>query len=236
VRFEEFESLARREWQEIPDQFKGGVDALVVQRDAKTHPRKRDVYTLGECLTEAYPSDFGGPDNIRSALVLYYGSFRRLADDEPEFHWHQEIWETLTHELRHHLESLAAEDALDNLDAGMEENFRRVDGEHFDPFFYRLGERREDGWYQLEESFFREVDAEPGQAIAFDWEGRNYSVDVPGGDEDVTFVSIEGGVEDPPWELCLVLLRQRRLGARLRAALKGEWKVAQHSLAATPLP
>jgi hypothetical protein len=230
VRYEEFESLARREWDEIPEQFKGGIDALVIERDAKAHPERSDVYTLGECLTEAYPSGFGGPDTIRSAVVLYYGSFRRLAEDEPDFDWNQEVWETLTHELRHHLESLADEDALGDVDAGMEQNFRRGDGDAFDPFFYRLGERTPNGWFHLEGSWFLELDAQ--SPLEFTWRGRRYQADSPPRDADVTFITIVEGVADAPAELCLVQLRQRRLADRLRAALKGEWKVAEETASA----
>ena len=233
MRYEEFESLARREWEQIPDRFKGGVDALVIERDARAHPERDDVYTLGECLTEAYPSSFGGPDTIRSAVVLYYGSFRRLAEDEPDFDWNQEVWETLTHELRHHLESLADEDVLSGVDEGMEQNFRRTGGDAFDPFFYRLGEHADDGWFHLEGSYFLERDA--GEPMEFDWRGGHYRVRAPDGSADVTFVTIEDGVEDAPAELCLVLLRQRQLLSRVRAALKGGWTVAESSAAAERL-
>lgn len=233
MRFSEFEQLARAEWERIPDRFKGGIDALVVERDARPHPGRSGVWTLGECVTETYPSDFGGPDTTRSAVVLYYGSFRRLADQEDDFPWQQEIWETLTHELRHHLESLAAEDALDNMDVAVEENFKRTDGEPFDPFFYRLGEELADGWYRVEESWFLERPLPEGGDISFEWEGKNWRVNVPATDADVLFLDIDG-VDDPPYELCLVLLRQRRLGARLRAALKGGWRVDQRQAVAVP--
>jgi len=232
VKFTEFEALARREWEEIPPEFKGGVDALVVEREAKTHPSRAGIYTLGECLTETWPSDFGSPETIRSAVVLYYGSFRRLADGESDFDWGAEIWETLTHELRHHLESLAADAYLEDLDAAVEENFKRADGESFDPFFFRLGERLGDGWYQLEDAFFLEVDATDRDCAEFTWNGVRYHVDLPHVDEDVVFLDIESGIDDPPTELCLVLLRQRRLRARVRAALKGGWKVAEAVAAA----
>ncbi|MGH7505187.1 MAG: metallopeptidase family protein [Longimicrobiales bacterium] len=105
--FDVFERHARSEWDRIPDRYREGIDGLVVERDAKPHPDAPDVYTLGECVTEAYPSDFGGPDTIRSAVVLYYGSFLRLSRLDETFDWEEEVWETLTHELQHHLESLA---------------------------------------------------------------------------------------------------------------------------------
>ena len=232
MKFSEFEALARQEWDDIPPEFKGGVDALVVEREAKAHPSRAGIYTLGECLTETWPSDYGSAETIRSAVVLYYGSFRRLADGEPDFDWTGEIWETLTHELRHHLESLAADAHLEDLDAAVEENFRRADGEAFDPFFFRLGERLGDGWYQLEDAFFLEVDATDRDCVEFTWNGVRYHVDLPHFDEDVVFLDIESGVDDPPSELCLVLLRQRRLRARVRAVLKGGWKVAEAVAAA----
>jgi predicted Zn-dependent protease with MMP-like domain len=234
VRYAEFEVLARDEWERIPDPFKGGVDALVVERDARAHPRREGVYTLGECLTRTWPSDFGGPDTTRSAVLLYYGSFRRLAEEDETFDWAAEIWETLTHELRHHLESLATDDQLEDVDAAVEENFKRLDGESFDPFFFRLGERLGDGWYQLEDSFFLEVTGARSGPLHFCWNGRRYRAEVPESEADVLFVTIEDGVDEPPEELCLVLLRQRRLGSRLRAALKGEWRVAEARATAQP--
>lgn len=140
MRFDEFEARAFDDWERIPDTYKHGIDGLRVEKRALPHPGHEDIYTLGECATEVYPSDFGGPDTIRSAVVLYHGSFRKLADLDPDFDWEHEIWETLTHELRHHLESLAAEDALEDVDYAADENFKRLNGEPFDPFFYQRGE------------------------------------------------------------------------------------------------
>ena len=93
-----------------------------------------------------------------------------------------------------------------------------------------LGEPTPDGWLHLEGSYFRELDARG--PLAFEWRGRPYHVELPEGDADVTFVTIEEGVDDPPAELCLVLLRQRRLLSRVRAALKGGWTVAESFAAA----
>lgn len=141
MRFREFEELAFEHWERIPEEYKEGIDGVRVLRRAKPHGALPDVYTMGECATETYPSDYGGPDTIRSAVVLYYGSFAALAELEADFDWEGELWETLTHELRHHLESLAAEDALEGVDYAADENFKRFDGEPYDPLFYRSGER-----------------------------------------------------------------------------------------------
>lgn len=53
MRFEEFERRAWRLWQEIPQEYREGVDGLVVERDALPHPTLPEIYTLGECMTEA---------------------------------------------------------------------------------------------------------------------------------------------------------------------------------------
>ncbi|MGH7500740.1 MAG: hypothetical protein ACREL7_03185 [Longimicrobiales bacterium] len=205
--YHDFETLVTSEWRHIPDRFKGGIDALVVERDARAHPRKKDIYTLGECLTETYISDFGGPDTTRSILVLYYGSFHRLARGDPQFDWEAEIWETLTHELQHHLESLAAEDELEDVDAAVEDNFRRVDGEAFDPLFYLGGISEGGGWYRVEDCWFYEADAPDDGRVTFDWEGRRYAVPVPDEQNAFLFVTVHG-VEQAPEELCIVVRRQ----------------------------
>lgn len=216
--FSEFESRAEREWDRIPEDYKLGVDALVVTRDAKAQGRS-DVYILGECVTESWPSDFDGPDTIRSELVLYYGSFRRLAARDDAFDWEAELWETLTHELRHHLESLAAEDDLEDLDAAMEQHFRRHDGEPFDPYYFRGGEPLGSGWFRLEEAFFLEVDGAPEGAVSFEWSGQRYAVRVSVEDMSITYVTVTA-VADAPDELVIVVVPKRPLRWRIRALLR----------------
>jgi predicted Zn-dependent protease with MMP-like domain len=222
--FAEFQALAEQDWQRIPEGFKEGIDALVVVRDAKAHERSADVWTLGECVTESWPSDFGGPDTIRSELILYYGSFRRLAALDDDFDWREETWETLTHELKHHLESLAAEDDLEDVDAAMEQHFRRHDGEAFDPLYFRGGEPLGDGWYRLEDAFFLEIPAGE-EELVFEWADSDYRVDVTTREsDDVTFLVVDG-VDDPPDELVVVAVRERSLRARLGALFRREQPV-----------
>lgn len=225
MKLADFERLAWQHWKRIPERYQAGVDGLVVERGALPHPTLPEVYTLGECLTESYPSDFGGPDTIRSAVVLYYGSFRALSRLDPEFDWSDELWETLTHELKHHLETLADEDALGRLDYAADENFKRVEGEPFAPLFYRSGDQVVKRVYRIETDFFieQEYDAEPAPFVAFDWHGVRYQVARPPELGDVCFLTVVDGVEEwPPGELCLVLLRRRGLAAGLRALLRPE--------------
>ena len=131
--FGEFEQLAHRLLERIPRRFREGVDGLTVHRRAAAHPRFHDVYTLGECATESFPASYGGPDSIRSIVHLYWGSFRALSELDGDFDWREQAWETLTHELRHHLESLADRDDLGRVDYAVEQEFRRSRGEALRP-------------------------------------------------------------------------------------------------------
>jgi hypothetical protein len=222
VRFGEFEEFARAEFERIPEHFLAGVDGLIIDRSARSDPARDGIYTLGECLTEAYPSDFGGPDTTRSSIVLYYGSFLRLSKLDDTFDWRGEIWETLTHELQHHLESLADEDDLGDVDRAMEQDFKRVDGEPFDPWYYRLGEPAGPGAFRLEDKLFIEVEAGDG-TIEFEVEGVRAAVDAPGTDADVVFIEIVAGIEPAPdvRELWVVALRPLSLRRRLALMMPG---------------
>lgn len=225
MHFEEFERQARKVWEEIPAEFREGVDGLVVERPAQRHPTLPDTYTLGECLTETYPSEYDGPDNVRSIVVLYYDSFRHVAADDPEFDWDYEIWETVTHEIRHHLESLADEDDLEEVDYAADENFKRMAGEPFDPEFYRSGEEVDPGVFRIERDVFIEVryrsDAEPRPWIEFSWNGQPHRVRTPAELGDVCFLQLAGGIDGGPSDVCLVIVRRRGGLAALRDWLQG---------------
>lgn len=197
MRFDAFQEAAQEAYRQIPDEYKTGIDGLRVAREALPHPTAPDVYTLGECVTEAYPSDWEGPDTTRSIVVLYWGSFRRLSELDPTLDWEEELWETLTHELRHHLEWLAQEEGLEGVDYAMEEEFKRWEGEPFDPWYFQQGDRVAEGVYRVERRFyveqmwdeesFREADR-----IRFDWRGHTYDVPRPKELGDVHFVWPEG--------------------------------------------
>lgn len=205
--FEEFEERAWSEWERIPAEYRTGVDGLTIERAALPHPSLPDVYTLGECVTESYPSDFGGPETTRSVVVLYYGSFFRVSRQDDAFDWEVELWETLTHELQHHLESLAADDSLIDMDYAADENYRRYQGEPFDPLFFRHG-LPEHGWFRVEDEFFLELDRTAATHASFDWRDRSYQVDVPAEPADVLLLTITEGVPDAPGALHLVLVRR----------------------------
>jgi len=225
MNFDTFARRAHEVFQSIPEEFREGVDGLTIRPEKVPHPAFPDVYTLGQCLTEAYPSDWSGPDTLRSVVVLYHGSFRALAAMDPDFDWEGELWETLTHELRHHLESLANEDALEGVDYAMDEAFHRAEGEDFDPFYYQRGMEIAPGLFQVEYDFFleqawTEEDFEGARSIEFSWHGARYRIPRPERLGDIHYVWVRG-VEVGPGALQMVLVRKRGLKERLRGVKGG---------------
>jgi hypothetical protein len=234
VDFQAFERAARVAFASIPDQYRAGVDGLSVRRERLPHPDLPDVFTLGHCATEEYVSDWGGPDTTRSQVVLFWGSFRALADRDPDFDWEDELWETLTHELRHHLESLAGEDDLEATDYAADERFKRDEGLEFDPWFYQSGEAFEGG-FRVEADYYLEqlwdaADFERVSAIAFEWRGRQYRVPRPEALGDVHFVGVSG-VEEEPARLELVLVRKRSWWEDARRLVGARLPVVMESVA-----
>jgi hypothetical protein len=213
VRLEEFEREARRVYEEIPDVYRTGIDGLTVSREAPEHPEMPGIYTLGECVTEDHLSDYGSSDTTRSIIVLYWGAFRALARENPDFDWDEEIWETVTHELRHHLESLAGDDALEDVDYAADETHKRFDGQPFDPWYYQYGEVEGQGLYRVEKAWYLEIvwsTAELGDAssIRFEWAGKAYRIPRPREMGDVHFVLLRG-LDLGDQALELVLVRKR---------------------------
>lgn len=208
--FEEFERRAHELFDSIPAELLGGVEYLSVERRTVRHPGMPGVYTLGECATGELDlgGEFGGVE--RSGVFLYWGSFRRVAADDPAFDWEGELWETLTHEIRHHREAGAGEDALEDFDYAADENFKRRDGEPFDPLFFRLGEDGGGGWREVDGDRFleREARAGPPGPLLAEVDGRRIQVDPPEEPADVHFLYLDG-LTDDDLDTALVLVRRR---------------------------
>ncbi len=204
----DFEDLVRRLVDEVPDEFLNGVAEVVVSPRTVVHPERNEVFTLGECIP--LPTNSDDPEAIQSRVVLYHGSFAVLARDQEDFDWHQEAWDTLTHELRHHVEWRAREPALESFDEAVEANFARLAGEPFEPFFYRDGERLPGGVFRVEDDYFVEIEGSH-DTVRFPWAGVRYRVDVPADVVPPAFLSVQG-LEDPPaGEVILVLVRPPKL-------------------------
>lgn len=211
--FEAFERRAREMFDEVPDEMRRGVTYLVVSEEAVPHPEIADVYTLGECATGEYDLGFDAPDVIRSGVHLYYGSFRKLAELDPEFDWEGELWETITHEIRHHRESTAGEDALEDFDYAADENFKRREGQPFDPLFYRAGEPVAENAWEVDGDLFverlidaAEFDRTPELEVTV--EDETVTVPRPETLGDVHYVYLDNLFDDAA-DVALVLVRRR---------------------------
>lgn len=211
MRLQDFESMVRRLSDEVPAHFFEGVAEVVVSPRTVPHPTRAEIYTLGECI----PLPTG--EGVNTRIVLYHGSFAALASLEPGYAWRQEAWDTLTHELRHHLEWRANAPDLEAYDEAAEQNFARHDGEPFDPAFYLDGDAPADGVYSVDDDYFieRVVRTLPAE-LEFGWHGRTYRASVPAGAGLPCFLSVDGVAEPPPGELVLVLRRKPSLRSLFR--------------------
>src|SRR6266516_2617430 len=206
VRLDDFRSLIERLLKEVPSSYLDGVVAVEVSPKTVPHPVRADIYTLGECV----PLEWSGTGaDLQSNVILYHGSFTALARLGP-FDWRHEAWETLSHELRHHLEWRANVAALEAYDWAAEENFKRHEGQPFDPVFYRSGERVAEGVWKVEDDVFMEREGGRGNREQVDvvWHGRRYRLALPGRLRRPAFITLEGLDEPPPGDAVLVVPRR----------------------------
>jgi len=205
MRFDDFRTLIDRLAREVPAEFRAGVVAIEVSPKAVPDPVRGDVYTLGECIPLEWSGDGA---NLQSRIVLYHGSFAALArGDTGGFDWREEAWETLSHELRHHLEWRANVGALEAYDWAAQENFARAAGDGFDPAFYRSGERLAEHVYKVDDDVFIEGDGGQGTGDGYEvtWHGRRYRVPAPRDAAPPLFMSLEGLAPEPAGEAVLVI-------------------------------
>lgn len=218
MRFSDFESLVGRLAAELPADFMGGVVDIEVLRASVPHPTRAEIYTLGECIPLPAPEG-GRTEAVQSRIVLYHGSFQALAHLDPEFDWREETWDTLTHELRHHVEWRAHAGALEAYDHAVEANFARHEGEAFDPLFFLGGDTVVPDIYEVDGDYFldRIVRAAPA-TLELTWHGVHYTGVAPAGLTLPAYLILDGVDEPPPGELVLVLRRKPRVADLFRPA------------------
>lgn len=220
MNFADFERRAHEMFDGIPPEYRGGVEYVAVSEETVPHPELPEVYTLGECATGELDLGLEMPDHVRSGVHLYYGSFAALAEQDPAFDWEGELYETLTHEIRHHRESTAGEDTLEDFDYAADENFKRREGVAYDPLFYRSGEPLDDGGWEVDGDVFAEItlsasEFERMDEIHADVAGRRVSLPRPEHLGDVCFMYLEG-FRPEPGETGVVLVRRRGAMESLR--------------------
>jgi hypothetical protein len=232
--FADFRTMVDHLARDVPREFRDGIVAIDVSPKAVPDPVRGGVYTLGECI----PLEWSGNGaNLQSRIVLYHGSFAALARPHAgESEWRHEAWDTLAHELRHHLEWRADIDALEAYDWATEQNFARGDGHPFDPAFYRSGERLAAGVYKVDGDVFiekdhRELGGGTTAGLEVTWHGQRYRVPWPPGARPPLFLTLKGLLALPTGDVVVVVLRQPSLMdfRRRRPA------VAQHVAAVEPL-
>jgi hypothetical protein len=212
----------------VPPAYLDGIVAVEVSPKTLPHPVRGDVYTLGECI----PLEWSGTGaDLQSRVALYYGSFAALAR-HGAFDWREEAWETLVHELRHHLEWRAHADALEAYDWAAEENFKRHEGQAFDPAYYRSGEVVAPDVYKVDDDMFIERRGGRGGAVEIVWHGHRYRVPVPAAAREASlFLRLRGLNEPAPGDTLLVLPR----GASLRALFRSSPALLERDVTVEPL-
>ena len=233
MKYAAFETMIATMASELPPEYLDGIAGIEVSPKIVPHPVRSDIYTLGECIP--LPAAGGDPEDIQSQVVLYHGSFQATAHQNPDFDWREEAWETLTHEIRHHLEWRARVADLEALDEAVEANYARQDGERFDPGFYRDGEAVVPGVYRVEDDYFLEriVDRRPDR-VELSWHGRLYRVEVPSDASLPAFLTLEQIEEPPPGELILVLGRKPGLKDLFRSVSVYQAAVPAYEVTASP--
>ena len=215
MRRRDFEAMVRGMIRDLPAEFREGIVEIEVTPKRVPHPVRAGIYTMGECV----PHVFGAPGDegaqLRSTIYLHHGSFAALAAGDASFDWRHETWETLTHEVRHHLEWRANEAALEAFDDAVEADYARQEGEPFDPLFFQGGERVAPGVTKVEDDVFLDLPLgrrawrrAGGTSLEFGWHGRTYRIALPDRVPDVLFITVDGVEPEPAGELVLVVRRK----------------------------
>ncbi len=123
--YKQFRRLLAEMVDELPPAFTRGLQGVHAIEEAKPEEDYVDVWRMGEYLDPGAENFLGAGEGLGRHVALYYGSFVRVAAGDPAFDWEDEMWETLTHELRHHVESLAGDDSLVQEDEWVSQEFER---------------------------------------------------------------------------------------------------------------
>ena len=96
--------------QQFPEAFYEDLDGgIQLEEEALEDPDfpPGEMYIMGEYCH----------DMLGRYILLYYGSFVQLFQEEDEEVWREEIFATVAHEFTHHMEETAGLHALDDQDA-----------------------------------------------------------------------------------------------------------------------
>lgn len=113
--FDKFCKLADEIIRQIPDMYKKGISGIFVIPEEVRDEEIPELYILGH---------YHGGGFLEPSIDIYYGSFRQVFQGLPLAQLEEELWETITHEIRHHLEENAGLHNLEVYDEQQKEYFR----------------------------------------------------------------------------------------------------------------
>ena len=113
--FNKFCDLADEIIHQIPDMYKQGISGIYVIPDEVEDEEIPGIYILGHYHHGGY---------VEPTIDIYYGSFRQAFRGKPLAQLEEELWETITHEIRHHLEENAGLHNLELYDEQLKDYFR----------------------------------------------------------------------------------------------------------------
>ena len=93
VSFDQFSDMAEELIRLIPDKFKKGLSGIYISPEEVRDDDIPGVYVLGHYTHGSY---------YEPSIDIYYGSFRKVFNGFSSFQLQNELWETITHEIRHH--------------------------------------------------------------------------------------------------------------------------------------
>ena len=113
--FDRFCDLADAIINQIPEMFKEGISGIFVSPEEFKDEEIPGVYVLGHYHRGGY---------LEPWIDIYYGSFRQVFRKLSPGQLEEQLWETITHEIRHHLEENAGLHTLAIYDQQLKEYFR----------------------------------------------------------------------------------------------------------------
>jgi hypothetical protein len=113
--FDRFCDLADEIVRQIPDMYKKGISGIFVLPEEVRDEEIPELYILGHYHHGGF---------LEPSIDIYYGSFRQVFRGLPRARLEEELWETITHEIRHHLEENAGLHNLEVFDQQQKEYFR----------------------------------------------------------------------------------------------------------------
>lgn len=195
--FETFSRRAERILSEIPPEYLVGVVGVEVHRERKEHPQIARYFTLGECEDDPI-TRLTAPEEMKSRVHLYHGSFAAVARSDPDFDWEEELRETILHEIRHHLEDRASIADLLEEDAEEEILARFYGDDELPDGWYRAGDRLESGVWRIGDDLFVELgirgadlDGFRGKTLSLEILDETFEAEIPEDAEPDEFLTFE---------------------------------------------